>query len=185
MSVVGYARVSSVGQSLEVQTDKLQSFGCAKIFNEKASGLDGNREQLKQCLEYLREDDTLVITKLDRLARSTLDLCKIKDELEQKSVELVVIDQQIDTSTPTGKLLFTMLSAIAEFETNIRAERQSEGIKKARENGVAFGKKKQLSNEQVEGLKAKRAEGVLIKELMKEYGLSKASIYRYLKGDVS
>jgi DNA invertase Pin-like site-specific DNA recombinase len=180
MALVGYARVSSIGQSLEVQLDKLKD--CKKIFQEKKSAAAaGKRPPLEACLEYVREDDTLVVTRLDRLARSTLHLCQIADELKRKGVELRVLDQNIDTADATGRLLFNMLGAIAQFETEIRAERQLDGITKARKKGVRFGAQKKLSNDQAEELKRKREAGVLIKTLMKEYGLSKASVYRYLE----
>lgn len=182
MALVGYARVSSVGQTLVVQLDKLQQ--CDKIFQEKVSGITDKRPQLQMCLEYVRQGDTMVVTKLDRLARSTLHLCQIAEELERKQVALQVLDQNIDTNSATGRLLFNMLGAIAQFETEIRAERQREGIQKARERGVQFGVQKKLSQEQVAELQEKRHQGVLIKTLMQEYGLSKTSVYRYLKEDV-
>jgi DNA invertase Pin-like site-specific DNA recombinase len=179
MTFIGYARVSSVGQSLEVQLDKLKF--CTKIFQEKISGTSTKRPRLQACLEYVREGDTLVVTKLDRLARSTMDLCLIANELQRKEVNLKVLDQNIDTSDATGRLLFNMLGAIAQFETEIRAERQVDGINKAKERGVKFGRTKALSEKQVLELQAKRNDGVLIKNLMKEYNLSKASVYRYLR----
>src|SRR5436190_1472288 len=120
--LVGYARVSSSGQSLEIQLDKLKT--CEKIFQEKASGLDGKRTQLQACIEYVRAGDILVVSRLDRLARSTLHLCQIANDLERKGVNLKVIDQNIDISDATGRLLFNMLGAIAQFETEIRSERQ-------------------------------------------------------------
>lgn len=182
MATVGYARVSSVGQSLDVQLHKLRD--CDKIFQEKRTGTTADRPQLKACLEYLREGDTLVISRLDRLARSTLHLTQIADLLKRKKVELKVIDQAIDTTTPTGRLMFNMLSAIAEFETEIRKERQLDGIEAAKEKGVEFGRKAKLTQAQIEEMKVKRAAGVLIKDLMKEFGLSKASVYRLL-GEVA
>lgn len=178
MAFVGYARVSSVGQTLAVQLDKLRQ--CDKIFQEKVSGLNAKRPQLAVCLEYVREGDTLVVTKLDRLARSTLHLCQIAAELERKQVALQVLDQNIDTNSATGRLLFNMLGAIAQFETEIRAERQREGIQKARERGVQFGKRKKLNPTQVAELQERRRQGVLIKTLMHDYGISKTSVYRYL-----
>ena len=128
MAKIGYARVSSTGQSLEIQLSKLTAYGCTEpdgqIFQEKKSGTNtNNRPQLQECLRHVRKGDTLVITKLDRLARSTLDLTQIAEDLKTRGVELVVIDQNIDTSTPTGKLLFNMLASIAEFENDIRRER--------------------------------------------------------------
>lgn len=178
MALVGYARVSSVGQSLDVQLDKLSH--CDKIFQEKKSGASGNRPRLQACLEYIREGDTLAVTRLDRLARSTLHLCKIADEFQRKGIHLSVLDQNIDTSSATGRLLFNMLGAIGQFETEIRAERQMDGIQKAKEKGVKFGRKKSLRKKQVAELRKRRQNGGLIKELMKDYGLSKASVYRYL-----
>jgi len=183
MALIGYARVSSVGQSLDVQLDKLQH--CDKIYQEKKSGASGKRPRLEACLEYVRESDTLVVTRLDRLARSTLHLCQIADELKRKEVNLQVLDQNIDTGDATGRLLFNMLGAIAQFETEIRAERQMDGIKKAKERGVHFGRKKTLTKSQIAELQRRRKQGELIKTLMKEYGLSKASIYRYLNEDGS
>ena len=180
MALVGYARVSSVGQSLDVQLEKLKH--CNKIFQEKKSAAGGKRPQLFACLEYVREGDTLVITRLDRLARSTLDLCQIADQLKRKDVELHVIDQNINTADATGRLLFNMLGAINQFETEIRAERQTDGIIKAKQKGVRFGASKKLAESQIEDLREKRKTGVLIKNLMDEYKLSKASVYRYLDG---
>ena len=179
MALVGYARVSSMGQSLEVQRDKLKH--CDKLFQEKAKGASTKRSELTACLEYLREGDTLVVSRLDRLARSTLHLCQIAEELERKDVNLQVLDQSIDTNDATGRLLFNMLGAIAQFETEIRAERQMDGIQKAKERGVKFGQSKKLTQSEITNLQQKREEGVLIKELMKEYELSKSSIYRYLR----
>lgn len=179
MAFIGYARVSSVGQNLDVQLAKLQH--CDKIFQEKESGSSDKRPRLKACLEYVREGDTLVITRLDRLARSTLHLCQISETLKQKQVALHVLDQNINTNDATGRLLFNMLGAIGQFETEIRAERQMDGILKAKEKGVRFGKQKSLTSEQVNTLQEQRRQGVPIKMLMKEYCLSKASIYRYLK----
>ena len=183
MALVGYARVSSIGQSLDVQLDKLKD--CRKIFQEKKSAAGGKRPQLIACLEYVREGDSLVVTRLDRLARSTLHLCQIADELKRKQVELQVLDQSINTADATGRLLFNMLRAINQFETEIRSERQMDGILKAKQKGVRFGAQRKLAAGQITELRKKRAAGVLIKNLMKEYGLSKASIYRYLATDIS
>ncbi|MEL7223355.1 MAG: recombinase family protein, partial [Cyanobacteria bacterium J06576_12] len=126
--------------------------------------------------------DTLVVTRLDRLARSTLHLCQLAEQLQEKGVNLKVIDQSIDTSDATGRLLFNMLGAIAQFETEIRAERQMDGIRNAKANGIHLGRKKTLTDEERIELQLKRQDGVLIKTLMEEYNLSKASIYRYLDG---
>ena len=180
MTLVGYARVSSVGQSLAVQLEKLQ--GCDPIFQEKRSGTSDNRPQLAACLQYVRRGDTLVVTKLDRLARSTLHLCQLAETLQQKGVALRVLDQAIDTSDATGRLLFNMLGAIAQFETEIRAARQLDGIANARARGVAFGRRPALTPEQVAELRQRRQQGALIKTLMADYGLGKTALYRYLNG---
>lgn len=181
MSTIGYARVSSYGQSLDVQLEKLKD--CDRVFKEKQSGRSTDkREQLALCLDYVRDGDTLVITKLDRLARSTRDLLNILNSLEKKQVKLHVIDQQIDTSTPSGRLLITMLGSIAEFENDLRKDRQMDGIAHARSSGVKFGRKKAMSDEQVQEMRQKRSEGLKIKDLMTHYSLSKASVYRALGG---
>ena len=179
MELVGYARVSSVGQSLDVQLDKLGH--CDKIYQEKKSGASGKRPQLDACMEYVRDGDTLVVTRLDRLARSTLHLCQIADELKRKGVNLQVLDQNIDTGDATGRLLFNMLGAIAQFETEIRAERQMDGIQKAKQRGVRFGRRKSLTDEQIAELRKRREEGELVKALMQDYDVSKATVYRYLQ----
>jgi len=181
MAIVGYARVSSVGQSLDVQESKLEGYGCEKLFKEKLTGTTANRPQLKQMLDYVRDGDSLVITKLDRLARSTFHLTEIADGLKQKGVELIVLDQNIDTNTTTGRLLFNLLASISEFETEIRKERQLDGINMARKKGIRFGRKRKLSDDEVANMRQQRKDGVLIRELMCEYNLSKASVYRHLQ----
>ena len=182
MSFIGYARVSSYGQSLEVQLEKLNY--CDKIFQEKQSARTDDREQLQLCLDYVRDGDSLVITKLDRLARSTRDLLNIMNRLEEKNVKLVVLDQQIDTSSATGMLLFTMLGAIATFENDLRKDRQQQGIALAKRKGIKFGRKHSLSNHQISEICLKRASGVKIVDLMNEFNVSKSSVYRVLSSQV-
>jgi DNA invertase Pin-like site-specific DNA recombinase len=184
VTIVGYARVSSVGQSLEVQRDKLLAAGVEPeyLYEEKASGTLLARTRLQACFDYVRKDDILLVTRLDRSARSTLHLCQIAQTLERKEVALRVLDQNIDTSDATGRLLFNMLGAINQFETEIRAERQMDGIRKAQARGVRFGGRPTLAPDEVTALRAQRAAGVLIKDLQRHYRLSKASVYRYLAG---
>jgi len=182
MSSIGYARVSSYGQSLEVQLEKL-SF-CDTVFQEKQSARNDDREQLQRCLNYLNDGDSLVITKLDRLARSTRDLLNIMSRLDRMKVKLVVLDQQIDTSSATGMLLFTMLGAIATFENDLRKDRQQQGIALAKRKGIKFGRKHSLSNHQISEICLKRASGVKIVDLMNEFNVSKASVYRVLSNQV-
>lgn len=179
MALIGYARVSSTGQSLESQLNRLQH--CEKVYKEKKTGTSSKRPQLMACLDYVRDGDVLVITRLDRLARSTLHLCQLAEVLDKKGVQLHVLDQAINTADATGRLLFNMLGAIAQFETEIRAERQMDGIASAKARGVRFGKTKRLSQLQCDELRRRRAGGEKIAELMTAFSLGKSSVYRYLK----
>ena len=183
MAVIGYARVSTTGQSLEIQREKLDSYGVDKLFAEKLSGTTAARPELKSCLDYVREGDVLVITKLDRLARSTLHLHKIVNDLNNKGVGFKVLDQSIDTTTKEGRLMFSVLGALAQFETELRQERCDEGRVAAMARGVKFGAKPKLTSAQIAEMRDKRANGVLIRELMREYSLSKASVYRLMKDE--
>ena len=179
MPTVGYARVSSTGQDLAVQLERLK--GCVKVFKEKRSGVDSGRPELKLCLEYLREGDTLLVTKLDRLARSTVDLYRIVSRLAEKGVEFKVLDDpSIDTSSRTGKLVMGILALSAEFENDIRRERQMDGIKNARERGVRFGRKPVLIAETIQQVRELRKAGKTVPEIMRQTCLSKASVYRAL-----
>src|SRR5262245_8096844 len=177
MTTIGYARVSSTGQDLSVQLEKLG--GCDKVFKEKRSGVDAGRPELKRCLDYLREGDTLLVTKIDRLARSTSDLYRIISELAEKGVAFRVVDDpSIDTTSRTGKLVMGILALIAEFENDIRRERQMDGILKAKERGVHFGRKLELTAEKIAEIKSLRQSGITVPEM--KTNLSKATVYRAL-----
>ncbi len=180
MAKIGYARVSNTGQSLEVQLSKLNSAGCEKIYQEKRSGKTSARPEFQHCMNYLREGDTLVITRLDRLARSVIHLAQVATRFQQENIDLIVIDQAIDTSTSTGRLMFNMLAAIAEFETDLRSERQAEGIAKAIDNGVKFGRPPKRTDEIDQKIREKRKAGATIGQLAKEFNLGEATIYRIL-----
>lgn len=180
---VGYARVSDADQHLDAQLARLA--GCDKVYCEKLSGVDRERPRLKEALAFVREGDSFVVTRLDRLARSVHHLCEIKVLLEHKQVPLVVLEQNIDTGTATGALLFHMVAAIAEFERALLLERQREGIAKARERGVKFGQPMALSSSEVEGLQRDRALGYSIGRLSRIYGLSERTVYRYLGRDMA
>lgn len=182
MSLVAYIRVSSIGQSLEVQRDKMLALGVDPdhIFEEKRSGVDSNRPALKEALRFARKGDTFVITKIDRLARSAADLLAIVKDLQGKGVELRVLDQSIDTSNPAGRAMLQMLGVFAEFETAIRAERQMDGIAKAKAKGTKFGRRTQATPDVVTEIRRLRGEGMLIKDIMARTGLSKATVYRAL-----
>ena len=183
---IGFMRVSTSSQNFGAQKDLLEDYGCDKIFCEKVSGAmdTNNRVELQSCLEFAREGDEIVITKLDRLARSTLHLTQIAADLEKRGINLVVLQQNIDTKTPTGKLLFNMLSSIAEFELTLRAERVRDGIKKAKSNGVKFGAKRKLTDEQVQEMIELRKDGMLIRELASKYKISNDSVYRLMRKSV-
>lgn len=175
---VGYARVSTSGQNLDVQMERLAD--CDRIYREKASaGSTKNRPELKSALDFVREDDVFVVTKLDRIARSVVDLSLIVQHLENKKVDLVVLDQGIDTTTIYGKLQFNILAAIGEFERGIIRERSREGREKAKERGVRFGARPKLSPENIEMLLQDFETPELSKaEIGRIYGISVSSVYR-------
>lgn len=176
---IGYARVSTEGQCLDNQNSRLTEYGCYKVFAEKYSGTKSDRAQLKAALDYVREGDALIVTKLDRLARSAVDLGKIAAQLEEKGVDLVVLDQDINTTTPTGKLMFTMIGAFAEFERDLIRERCQEGITKAKDRGVKFGRRPKLSEKQLQQLRSEFQENEIGRgELAEKYGISRPSLYR-------
>ncbi|RDS80964.1 recombinase family protein [Dyella psychrodurans] len=185
-AVVGYARGSTTGQSLDVQLDKLKAYGCTRVFAEKRSGRQADsRPELQSCLAFLREGDTLVISRLDRMARSILDLAKIVDQFKKKGIALKVLDQAIDTGTSEGMLMFSLLGAFAQFENDIRAERQMDGITKAKEKGVAFGRKRALTPEQCERIKILRAEeNFSVPQLADRFNVGAATVYRALQSSV-
>jgi len=180
--VVGYARVSSAGQSLDVQLQKLSMAGCTRVFQEKRSGRQAeNRPELQACLSYIRAGDTLVISRLDRAARSMLDLAKMADLLARKSVALRVLDQGLDTSTSEGKLMFNLLGAFAEFEADIRQERQRDGIAVARHKGIKFGRRSALNDEQVRNLRRlHQEEGFSVAQLQDRFQIGRSTVYRAL-----
>lgn len=182
--IVGYCRVSSVGQSLEVQRDKLLKAGCREpLFEEKRSGANAyNRPQLQEALAYVRAGDAFVITKLDRLARSVLDLASIADRLRKKNVDLRVLDQHIDTSRADGRLLFSILGSFSEFELALRAERQADGIVKAKARGVKFGRKQVLDEKQrLKIIRLRHEEAFSAQQLADKFGVGVATIYRVLQ----
>jgi DNA invertase Pin-like site-specific DNA recombinase len=177
--LVGYARVSTVGQSLEVQLEALTAAGCEKVFSEKRSGTStSGRDALADALSFAREGDTLVVTRLDRLARSAGDLHSIVKHLSAKQVSFQCLQQSgMDTTSSTGKLLLGVLASIAEFEADIRRERQREGIDRAKAAGVYRGRKPTIDAEAVRAL---RDQGVGGSEIAKRLGIGRASVYRAL-----
>jgi len=180
MALIGYARVSTVGQSLENQIDLLEEYGCTRIFQEKQSGSKSDREALKQALEYMRKGDKLIVTKIDRLARSVKDLHNIASQLEDRGVGLVFLKEQIDFSSPSGKLMFTMLGAIGEFERDLINERTAEGRERAKKQGKHMGRPGQPSKnlERALELFANREEsGISVNDIVKMTGVPRSTIY--------
>ena len=177
--VYGYARVSSADQNLTIQKDALRAAGCGTIRSEKISGTSREgRKELDTLLDFLREGDTLVVTRIDRLARSIRDLQNLVHDLRARGVTLRATEQPIDTSNAAGKAFLDMLGVFAEFETNLRRERQLEGIAKAKANGVYKGRKPTIDTAEVAKL---RAEGIGATEIAKRLKIGRASVYRVLR----
>jgi DNA invertase Pin-like site-specific DNA recombinase len=180
--LIGYARTSTLDQKagIEAQLKELREAGCEKVFSEQVSSVDvANREQLALALDFIREGDSLVVAKLDKLARSVAHLLGIVDQLKAKSASLRVLNLGIDTSTPTGMLMLTMLGGIAQFEREIMLERQREGIAKAKGLGKYKGRKATARAKEADVLRLK-AEGLGAAEIAKRLGLGRASVYRLL-----
>jgi DNA invertase Pin-like site-specific DNA recombinase len=177
--VIGYARTSTLDQvaGFEAQIAELKAAGVTKLFKEQVSSVT-ERPQLEAALDYLREGDTLIVTKLDRLARSVKHLGEIVETLEAKSVSLKVQSIALDTGTSTGKLMLNVLGSVAQFEREMMLERQKEGIAKAKADGRYNGRPKTYDSAEVKKL---IAEGAKVKEIQKQLGISRASIYRLLK----
>ncbi|MGH6978276.1 MAG: recombinase family protein, partial [Brevundimonas sp.] len=166
MALIGYARVSSTGQSLEVQLEKLKAAGCDEIFSEKRSGTTtADREALAEALRYARKGDVLIVSRMDRLARSVADLSKIVADLTTRQIGFRVLDQaSVDTTTSNGRLMLNLLAAFAEFETDLRRERQREGIDKAKARGAYRGRPASIQPDQIAAL---HAEGLGATEIAK------------------
>jgi DNA invertase Pin-like site-specific DNA recombinase len=178
VAAIGYARVSSTGQDLDVQEKALRAAGCTVIRSEKRSGTAiKGRDQLQIILDFIHAGDVLVVTKLDRLARSVGDLSRIVELLGEKGASLRVLNANIDTKTASGKAFLGMLGVFAEFETNLRRERQLEGIAKAKSAGIYKGRPPSIDPAEVARLKAK---GVSPSEIARELGIGRASVYRLL-----
>src|SRR6056297_1324163 len=179
MAIYGYARVSSADQDVSSQREALKAAGCEIIREEKVSGTSREgREELKILLEFLREGDTLVVVRVDRLARSLSDLQAITEELNAKGVALRATEQPVETSPSTGKAFFQMLGVFAEFETNLRKERQLDGIARAKASGAYKGRKPSINVEEVKRLRDQ--EGLGATEIAKHMGIARTSVYRVL-----
>lgn len=178
MTTIGYARVSTFEQDLDVQIAALKGAGCDVVRAEKRSGTStAGRDELRTILDFIRRGDVLMVTRIDRLARSIADLADIVRELEAKGGALKATEQPIDTSTAAGKAFLGMLAVFAEFETNLRRERQMEGIAAAKAKGVYKGRPRSIEAAKVAALKA---EGLGATAIAKRLGVARASVYRVL-----
>lgn len=180
--IIGYARTSTTEQlaGFEAQERDLKAAGCEKIFKEQVSSL-AERTQLEATLEFVREGDILVVTKLDRLARSVANLCSIVSKLEKKGVALRILAMGVDTATPTGKLMLNVFGSIAQFEREIMLERQREGINKAKADGKYLGRAPTARRKSAD-VYALAAQGITREKIASELQIGVASVYRILKG---
>ncbi|HFU74874.1 MAG TPA: recombinase family protein [Arcobacter sp.] len=179
---VGYARVSSRGQNLETQIKILKEAGCEKIFQEKKSGKSSeNRKEFKNALDFVREGDILIVTRLDRFARGNIDLYKNLAILHSKGVELKATHQEFDTTSSHGRAMLGVIATMAEFEIDLKAERQAEGIISAKARGVKFGAKPKMTTEQVQEAAKMQKTGEMTNQQIADYfGVGRSTLLRYM-----
>ena len=176
----GYARVSTEQQNLDRQLDALRKYGCDTIYNEKMTGTKRDRPELAKLLDRMTEGDTVVIESLSRLGRSTKDLIELTELFQSKGVHLVSLKESIDTSTSTGKLLFTLMSAIAQFERDVIADRTREGLKSARARGRTGGRPRTDADAVRKAIKLYNTRQYSIREIEELTGVKKSTLYRNL-----
>ncbi|MCO7736867.1 recombinase family protein [Brucella intermedia] len=181
-AIVGYARTSTIDQKagLEAQLRDLSTAGASRIFQEELSSVATKRPELERALDYVREGDTLIVTKLDRLARSVADLVAITETLRTKGVALRILSMNLDTATPTGKLMLNLLGSIAEFERELMLERQREGIAKAKAEGKYKGRAP-TARAKAEDVLRLKAGGMTADAIAAKLGIGRASVFRILK----
>jgi len=178
-ALVGYARTSTAEQQagLEAQVSELETIGCAKVFQEHVSSVDAQRPQLQAALDWVRDGDTFIVTRPDRLARSVADLLRIVEDLKARNVAVRILSMGVDTSTATGTLILQVLGAVSEFERSVMLERQRHGIAKAKAEGRYKGRAPTARVRTPEVLKLK-AEGKTVAQIAEAVGISRASVYR-------
>lgn len=180
--LVGYSRVSTSDQSLNSQIDKLKEYGCEKIFTDVVSGAKSERSGLKEMLEYLRENDTVVVFRLDRLGRGLRDLIDIINTLKSKNIHFKSITENIDTTTPAGQLIFHITGAFAEFERNIIRERTKAGLESARARGRKGGRPTKITEEKIKMAKLLHSDTSLsIGDILKQMNIKRGLFYKMLK----
>ena len=181
MHLIGYARVSTSDQNLELQLDALKEAGCRRVFEETASGANTARPQLRDALEFLRPGDTLVVWKLDRLARSVQHLIEIIEQLHKRGCGFRSLTEAIDTTTAGGRLIFHIFGALAEFERSIIRERTMAGLDAARARGRKGGRPRLMNDDSLIVAQALLRDGVLtVKDIAKQIGVSEPTLYKYL-----
>jgi len=181
--LVGYARVSTRDQNPALQLEALRAAGCDKIFNEKASGAQRDRPELQAALAYLRAGDALVVWKLDRLARSVRQLVETAELLQTREIGLKVITQAIDTTSPSGRLTFHLLAAIAEFERELTLERTHAGLAQARALGRRGGRKPAMGEPEIRRAKAMLSDpSITVEEIARQMGVQPSTLYRHIPG---
>jgi DNA invertase Pin-like site-specific DNA recombinase len=179
---IGYGRVSTVDQNPNSQEDALTEAGCDRLFIEKMTGTKASRPQWNACKDALRKGDTLVITRLDRLGRSTKDLLDIADFLESKGVNLVATEQDgVDTTTPHGKMFYTILSAVAEFEHSMMKARTLDGLAAARARGRNGGRRPKLTPQKIADIRERVDKGESITDIANYFDVSRPTVYRALE----
>jgi DNA invertase Pin-like site-specific DNA recombinase len=177
--LLGYARVSTGSQSLEAQLEALKAAGCERVYAEKRSGADGERKELGKLLKVVRPEDTVVVCRLDRLARSTRDLLNVLDQLGKNDVGFRSLrETAIDTTTPHGRLTISILASIAQFEREIILSRITEGRKRAQRNGIKFGRKPKLTTYQRQEALERLAEGASQSDIARTFNVDRATISR-------
>ncbi|CAI3948250.1 Site-specific DNA recombinase SpoIVCA/DNA invertase PinE (SpoIVCA) (PDB:1GDT) [Commensalibacter communis] len=180
MVKIGYARVSTIDQDTSLQISALQQFGCEKIYQDKASGAKTDRPELLNAISYLREGDTLVVWKLDRLGRSINHLIQIINDLEERNVGFKSLTENIDTTTPGGKLVFHLFGALAQFERDLIKERTRAGLKAARDQGRIGGRPVVMTDEKLKKAKEYLQKGLNVQEAAARIKVSKTTLYKAL-----
>ncbi|MBJ6802806.1 recombinase family protein [Geomonas propionica] len=181
MAIIGYARVSTTDQKLDVQRDQLKAAGCERIFEEKESGAKQDRPELDRMLDFVREGDTVVVAKLDRIGRSTAHVLGLVEELNKKGIGFRALNNRdIDTTTASGRLVLSIFSAVAQFEREMMLERQADGIAKAKQAGKYLGRKPTAKAKSAEVM-ALLGQGKTKEAVATELGIGVASVYRIAK----
>jgi len=177
---VGYARVSTSDQNMDLQLSALEKIGCERFYQDQMSGTKTNRPGLEMALEVLRENDTLVVWKLDRLGRTVKGLIELVNQLEKKNIHFKSITDNVDTSTPSGRFFFHIMASLAQMERELIAERTKAGLAAAKAKGRVGGRKRKMTNSKIESAKKLLAAGILPKDVAYDLGISIPTLYRWI-----